>query len=40
MIRRTFTWKFGDVKRPTQIAFGSRAIFQIRSALRASPARV
>jgi hypothetical protein len=38
-IRRTLTWKFGLVKRPTQTAFGSRAILQTRFALECRPAR-
>jgi hypothetical protein len=37
--RRTLTLKLGRVKRPSQSAFGSRAIFQIRSALPVFPAR-
>ena len=37
MIRRTLNWKFGCVKRPSQSFFGSRAIFQIRSALAVWP---
>jgi hypothetical protein len=37
--RRTFTWKLGRVKRPSHIALGSRAIFQIRSALSRCPER-
>jgi hypothetical protein len=38
-MRRTLTWKFGLVKRPTHTALGSRAIFQTRSALDLWPER-
>ena len=37
--RRTFTKKLGWVKRPSQSALGSRAIFSISAALRVCPAR-
>ena len=39
-MRRTFTWKFGLVKRPTHTAFGSRAILQTRSAFWLWPERL
>ena len=37
--RRTFLRKCGRVKRPSHIAFGSRAIFQTSAAFRRCPER-
>jgi hypothetical protein len=38
--RRTFFRKFGRVQRPSQIAFGSRAILQTSAALPPCPRRL